>query len=115
VDFAFEMAGVIKAMELSYRVTKRGGTTVTASLPHPKDNWPLQQVSLVAEERTVKGSYMGSCIPIRDIPSYTGLFKAGKLPVNKLLSKKMRLEDINSGFDRLDSGESMRDLIVFDI
>ncbi len=113
VDFAFEMAGVVPAMELSYRVTKRGGTTVTASLPHPQHNWPLQQVSLVAEERTVKGSYIGSCVPARDVPRYIGLYLAGKLPINKLLGERLRLDDINRGFDKLDAGESMRDLVVF--
>lgn len=113
VDFAFEMAGVVPAMELSYRVTKRGGTTVTASLPHPQHNWPLQQVSLVAEERTVKGSYIGSCVPARDVPRYIGLYLAGKLPINKLLGERLTLDDINRGFDKLDAGESMRDLVVF--
>jgi alcohol dehydrogenase len=113
VDFAFEMAGVIQAMEMSYRITRRGGTTVTASLPHPQHNWPLQQVSLVAEERTVKGSYIGSCVPARDVPRYIGLYMAGKLPVNKLMGERMKLDDINAAFDRLDAGESMRDLVVF--
>ncbi len=113
VDFAFEMAGVVPAMELSYRITKRGGTTVTASLPHPQHNWPLQQVSLVAEERTVKGSYIGSCVPARDVPRYIGLYLAGKLPIDKLLGERLKLDDINRGFDKLDAGESMRDLVVF--
>ncbi len=113
VDFAFEMAGVVPAMELSYRVTKRGGTTVTASLPHPQHNWPLQQVSLVAEERTVKGSYIGSCVPARDVPRYIGLYLAGKLPIDRLLGERLKLEDINRGFDKLEAGESMRDLVVF--
>lgn len=113
VDVAFEMAGVVAAMELSYRITKRGGMTVTASLPHPQHQWPLQQVSLVAEERTVKGSYIGSCVPARDVPRYIGLYLAGRLPVNKLLGERLSLADINRGFDRLDAGESMRDLVVF--
>ena len=113
VDFAFEMAGVTQAMELSYRITRRGGTTVTASLPHPQHNWALQQVSLVAEERTVKGSYIGSCVPARDVPRYIDLYLAGKLPVDKLMGERMKLDEINRGFDRLDAGESMRDLVVF--
>jgi len=113
VDFAFEMAGSVQAMELAYRITRRGGTTVTASLPHPQHNWALQQVSLVAEERTVKGSYIGSCVPARDIPRYVGLYRAGKLPVDKLMGERMPLADINRGFDRLEAGESLRDLIVF--
>ncbi len=113
VDFAFEMAGVVQAMEMAYRMTRRGGTTVTGSLPHPQHNWPLQQVSRVAEERTVKGSYIGSCVPSRDVPRYIGLYMAGKLPVNKLMGERMKLDDINAAFDRLDAGESMRDLVVF--
>ena len=113
VDFAFEMAGSVQAMEMAYRMTRRGGTTVTASLPHPQHNWPLQQVSLVAEERTIKGSYIGSCVPARDIPRYVGLYLAGKMPINKLMGERMPLADINRGFDRLDGGESLRDLIVF--
>jgi alcohol dehydrogenase len=113
VDYAFEMAGAVPAMEVAYRMTRRGGMTVTAGLPHPDDKWPLQQVSLVAEERTVKGSYVGSCVPSRDIPRYIGLYLAGKLPVDRLMGERMPLSEINRGFDRLASGESLRDLIVF--
>jgi alcohol dehydrogenase len=58
-------------------------------------------------------SNIGSCVPARDIPRYVGLYKAGKLPVDKLMGERMPLADINRGFDRLDAGESLRDLIVF--
>jgi alcohol dehydrogenase len=67
----------------------------------------------VAEERTVKGSYIGSCVPSRDVPRYIGLYQAGKLPVNKLMGERLPLSDINRGFDRLASGESLRDVVVF--
>ena len=113
VDYAFEMAGSVQAMEAAYRMTRRGGMTVTAGLPPPGHTWNLQQVSLVAEERTVKGSYIGSCVPSRDIPRYIGLYQAGKLPINRLMGERLALADINRGFDRLDAGESLRDLIVF--
>jgi alcohol dehydrogenase len=114
VDFAFEFAGSVHAMESAYRMTRRGGTTVTASLPPPGDAWGLQHVNLVAEERTVKGSYVGSCIPERDVPRYVDLYLAGKLPIDKLMGERLKLEQINEGFDRLNTGEAMRDLIVFD-
>ena len=113
VDFAFEFAGSVHAMESAYRMTRRGGTTVTASLPPPGDTWGLQHVNLVAEERTVKGSYVGSCIPERDVPRYVDLYLAGKLPIDKLMGERLTLEQINYGFDRLSTGEVMRDLIVF--
>jgi alcohol dehydrogenase len=113
VDYAFEFAGSVRAMESAYRMTRRGGMTVTASLPPPGERWGLEQVNLVAEERTVKGSYVGSCIPERDVSRYVDLYLAGKLPVNKLMGERLSLDQINHGFDRLDSGEAMRDLIIF--
>ncbi|MCZ7654914.1 MAG: zinc-binding dehydrogenase [Rhodocyclaceae bacterium] len=96
VDYAFEMAGSVAALELAYRITRRGGTTVTAGLPNPQSNWPLQAVTLVAEERTVKGSYIGSCVPSRDVPRYIALYRAGKPPVDKLMSARIALDDINA-------------------
>ena len=71
----------------------------------------LQHVSLVAEERTLKGSYLGSCVPSRDIPRYIDWYRAGRLPVNRLLSERIRLEDINGAFDRLAAGASIRQVI----
>jgi len=112
VDFGLEMAGSVQAMELAYRITRRGGTTVTAGLPHPDARWALQQVNLTAEERTVKGSYVGSCVPPRDMPRYIDLYRKGKLPVNRLMSDHLRLEDINEGFDRLASGHTVRQIIM---
>jgi alcohol dehydrogenase len=52
-------------------------------------------------------------VPSRDIPRYIGLYQAGKLPINRLMGERMALSDINRGFDRLDAGESLRDLIIF--
>jgi alcohol dehydrogenase len=112
VDVAFEMAGAIAAMELAWRITRRGGSTVTAGLPHPDKRFALPPVQLVAEERILRGSYIGSSVPARDIPRYIEMYQRGKLPVDRLMGEKLTLEDINRGFDRMASGMSMRDVIV---
>lgn len=111
VAYAFEMAGSVRALELAYQVTRRGGTTVSAGLPHPQHKFSLSHVSLVAEERTLKGSYLGSCVPERDIPQYIDWYRTGRLPVDKLLSERIRLGDINAAFDRLAAGASIRQVI----
>ena len=113
VDCAFEMAGAVKAMELAYRITRRGGTTVTAGLAAPGAQFCVPQLGIVAEERTIKGSYLGSCVPQRDIPRYIEWYQAGKLPVNRLLAGSMPLDDINSGFDALAAGEALRQTVLF--
>lgn len=114
VDHAVELAGAVPAFELAYAITKRGGQTVTAGLASPTSSFRIPAVNLVADERTVKGSYMGSCVPLRDIPRFINLFRAGKLPVDKLLTGTLTLDQINEGFDRLDRGEAIRQVIVFD-
>jgi alcohol dehydrogenase len=111
VAFAFEMAGSVRALELAYQVTRRGGTTVSAGLPHPQHKFSLPHTSLVAEERTLKGSYLGSCVAERDIPQYIDWYRTGRLPVDKLLSERLRLDDINAAFDRLATGASIRQVI----
>lgn len=113
-DHVFEFAGSVRAFETAYRITRRGGTTTTAGLPPAAAQFGLPMVNLVAEERTVKGSYIGSCVPVRDLGRYISLYRGGRLPVNLLLSHRLRLEDINEGFDRLHSGAAVRQVIVFD-
>lgn len=111
VAYAFEMAGSARALELAYRITRRGGTTVSAGLPHPQQQLSIPHVTLVAEERTLKGSYLGSCVPERDIPQYIEWYRAGRLPVDLLLSERIALGEINGAFDRLAAGASIRQVI----
>ena len=113
VEYAFEVAGSVRAMELAYKITRRGGTTVTAGLPPPSANFSFPQVGLVAEERTIKGSYIGTCVPVRDLPRYVGLYRQGRLPVNKLLTHRIELAAINEGFDRLHEGKAIRQVVTF--
>ncbi len=112
-DFAFEMAGSVRALDAAWRMTRRGGTTVTAGLPPPEAALAVNVVSLVGEERTLKGSYIGTCVPSRDIPRYIALYRQGRLPVDRLMSGTIGLDQINSGFDRLADGEVVRLVVRF--
>lgn len=112
-DFAFELAGSVRALENAFQMTRRGGVTVTAGLPPAGASMAVPVVQLVGEERTLKGSYIGTCVPVRDIPRYIALYRNGRLPVDRLMSGKLRLEEINEGFDRLSKGNAVRQVIEF--
>jgi Zn-dependent alcohol dehydrogenase len=113
VHHAIESVGHEQVLAQAYAATRRGGTTITVGLPHPSRQFSISAVSLVAEERTVKGSYLGSCVPTRDIPRFIALHQAGQLPVEKLLTQTIRLEDINEAFDKLAAGLAVRQVVVF--
>ncbi len=112
-DYAFEFAGAVRALDNAVKMTRRGGTTVTAGLPPPDATLPVNVVQLVGEERSLKGSYIGTCVPVRDIPRFIELYRDGRLPVNKLLSARLKLEDINEAFDRLEDGSAVRQVVEF--
>jgi alcohol dehydrogenase len=112
VEFAFELAGSVRALELAYKITRRGGTTVTGGLPPPTATMALLAVNLVAEERTLKGSYIGTAVPSRDIPRFIQLYQRGRLPVDRLMSGTLTLDQINLGFDRLHDGSAIRQIVT---
>ena len=114
VDLAAEFAGVAAALEFAFEATGKGGTTVTAGLQHPDARMALPALKLVAQERSLLGSYLGGHVPKLDIPEYIALYQAGRLPVDKLLTHRLTLDEINTGFERLAAGEAIRQIIVFD-
>lgn len=112
VAYALELAGSASALQLAYKIVRRGGTMVTAGLPPPTTALSIPTVSLVADEKTIRGSYLGSCVPSRDIPRYIRLFQRGLLPVDRLLSEELTLNDINVGFDHLREGKVLRAIVT---
>ncbi len=112
--FAFESVGSEIVLQQAYAATRRGGMTVATGLPHPSRQFSVPAVSLVAEERIVRGSYMGSAVPLRDLPRFVALYRAGKLAVDRLLTHRLTLDDVNEGFDRLADGLAVRQVILFD-
>ena len=112
-DKVIETVGKAAVLAQAYAATRRGGTVVTVGLPHPEQMLCIPAVSLVTEERTLRGSYLGSGLPSRDIPRLVAMYRDGRLPVDRLLSARIALEAINEGFDALASGEVVRQVVVF--
>ncbi|WIM11489.1 zinc-binding dehydrogenase [Enhydrobacter sp.] len=112
VDYAFDFAGTIKAMETAYLATRWGGTTVSAGLSPITADFSFKQSLLVSEEKTIKGSYMGSCVPVRDIPRFISLYQQGRLPVDRMVSQRVGFAELNEGFDRLQEVATVRQVLV---
>jgi alcohol dehydrogenase len=112
-DNVIETVGSAAVLAQAYAATRRGGTVVTVGLPHPDQLLSIPAFSLVTEERTLRGSYLGSSLPSRDIPRLVTMHREGRLPVERLLSARIGLNQINEAFDALASGEVVRQVVVF--
>jgi alcohol dehydrogenase len=113
-DVVIEAAGSGRAFETSVGLTAPGGRTVTVGLPAPEDSATISPLRLVAEAQEIVGSYLGSAVPSRDIPVYAQMWKDGRLPLEQLITSRIRLDDINRAMDTLASGEAIRQLITFE-
>ena len=111
-DVVVETVGKARVLEAAYGLARRGGRIVTVGLPAPDEQFSVPAVSLVADAKTVIGSYLGNAVPARDIPRYIGLWRAGRLPVERLLTSVSPLADINGLFDRLASSEAVRQVVL---
>ncbi len=111
---AVEAAGRAAAFETAFAATSVGGRTVTTGLPAPGDLAAISPLLLTGQARTIIGSYLGSAVPARDIPRYVDLWRLRKLPVEKLMSSQIGLEQINEAMDNLHSGTVLRQIITFD-
>ncbi|TSB01668.1 zinc-binding dehydrogenase [Sphingorhabdus contaminans] len=111
-DIVIETVGKAAVLAQAYGAARRGGRIVTVGLPNPSEMLSIPALSLVADSKTLMGSYMGSSIPSRDIPRYIALWRAGRLPVDRLLSSVEPLSHINSLMDILADGNAIRQVVV---
>ncbi|MEM7317223.1 MAG: zinc-binding dehydrogenase, partial [Planctomycetota bacterium] len=112
VDIAVESAGVPKALELAFEVTRVGGSTVAAGLPNPTRTVSISHFLLGAQERVLRGSYMGSCIASRDIPKFLNMYRQGNLAVDKLASETIGFDDLNEAFDLMGTSATLRNILI---
>lgn len=112
VDVAVELAGAIAAMNGAYAVLRRGGRLVTAGLSPAGAQFGFEHADLVSNEKAVIGSYMGSSVPVRDIPRFLRMFHAGALPVDKLIDGYLGFDEVNAGFDKLAQGKALRQILA---
>ncbi len=112
VDHAVDLAGAVPALQAAYAVTVRGGQVVTAGIAPAGSIFEVPQPDLVMEEKSILGSFMGSCVPVRDIPRFLEMHAAGRLPVEQLVDRVIGFDEINEGFDRLASGAAVRQVLA---
>ena len=93
--------------------TAPGGCTVTVGLPHPDARASVPPLQLVAEARTVIGSYLGSAVPSRDIPVFAQWWREGRLPVEVLVSSSITLDQVSTAMDELAAARAIRQVILF--
>lgn len=112
-DYAFECVGSGQLAALAYKAIRRGGLAVVVGIAKRDDTTTIVSMSLPFEEKTLTGSYFGSCVPRLDYPRMLGLYAAGKLKLEELITRRYSIDEAPQAFADLASGRNARGVIVF--
>jgi NDMA-dependent alcohol dehydrogenase len=112
-DYTFEVYGSAETVETAYAMARKGGTVVVVGIAPVGDKADIDAVSLVREEKVLKGSYYGSARCHVDMPKMVDMYMSGRLNLDDLITRRYSLDQINEAYEDLDKGEIGRGVIVF--
>lgn len=113
VEHSFEAIGLKSTTEQAFKMLARGGTANVIGMIPVGVNIELHGADFLAEKR-IQGSLMGSNRFPVDMPRFVDFYMAGKLKLDQMISRRIRLDQVNEAFEELKSGELARSVIVFD-
>lgn len=113
-DYVFEAVGKPGLQEVAVECARPGGTVVFSGLSPSGSETNIPGSDLVRKEKTVMGSYYGTADTARDFPYYATLSMQWKLPLDKLVSHRYKLDQINEAYDDMLKGVSVRGVVVFE-
>jgi S-(hydroxymethyl)glutathione dehydrogenase / alcohol dehydrogenase len=108
VDYAIEATGRPEAMLAAFLSTRPRGAAVLIGIPREDAVLSLPALSIPRMERRVLGSIYGSSRPERDFPRTLELYRSGRLPLDRLVSHRLPLDEVGRGFELMASGEALR-------
>jgi NDMA-dependent alcohol dehydrogenase len=112
-DYAFECVGSGELAAIAYRAIRRGGLAVVVGVAKPSDSTVIRTMTLPFEEKTITGSYFGSCVPRVDFPRLLALYMAGRLKLEELITRRYPIAEAPQAFADLQAGKNARGVIVF--
>jgi Zn-dependent alcohol dehydrogenase len=112
-DYAFECVGSGELAGTAYRAVRRGGTAVVVGVAKAAESTSVKSMTLVFEEKTLTGSYFGSCVPSVDFPRMLGLYLGGSLKLDEMITRRYPIAEAPQAFADLESGKNARGVIVF--
>ena len=112
VDYAFEVFGSGETVEMTYNMARKGGTAVIVGIAPLGETAPIDAVSLVRDEKTLKGAYYGSVRMRTDMPKIMDMYLSGRLNLDDLITRRYSLDQINEAYDDLQRGDVGRGVIT---
>jgi len=114
VDYAFEVVGNPAVADVAMRATRRGGKTVLVGVGKLTENVSVNALIFPLSGKTLCGCMFGNANPRVDFPRLLGLYRAGKLDLEGMVTRTYRVDQAVEAFEDLKKGSNARGVILFD-
>jgi S-(hydroxymethyl)mycothiol dehydrogenase len=111
-DVVIEAVGRPETYEQAFYGRDLAGTVVLVGVPTPDLRLDLPLIDFFSRGGALKSSWYGDCLPSRDFPMLVDLFLQGRLPLDRFVSERIGLEDIEAAFEKMHRGEVLRSVVV---
>jgi Zn-dependent alcohol dehydrogenase len=114
VDVAFEVIGLKQTIEQTLMMTRRGGEAILVGVPRMEVMLELPAFfGVVLMSKSIKGCWYGSSNVQKDVPRLLEYYKSGELKLDELISRRIRVDDVNDAFTAMEAGEVARSVIQY--
>ena len=112
-DCVFESVGIPALQEVALDAVRPGGVLTIVGITPEGSKLAWRGNHIIAFEKKIRGSCYGSVNPSRDFHLFLDLYKAGKLKLEELVTRRWRLDEINEAYAHMLTGDVARGVIVF--
>jgi S-(hydroxymethyl)glutathione dehydrogenase/alcohol dehydrogenase len=112
-DHAFEVVGHSSTIKQAFEMTRAGGVTTLVGAGRADDPVTFSAAELFGSAKEIRGCIYGSADPDRDFPRFLDLYRAGRLELDRLVTKRIPLADVEDAFRAMEAGEGVRTVITF--
>jgi S-(hydroxymethyl)mycothiol dehydrogenase len=113
-DVTIDAVGLPEVFRSAFYARDHAGTAVMVGVPRPEMTLELPLLDFFGRGGALKSSWYGDCLPSRDFPTLIALFRQGRLPLDKFVTETIGLDHIEAAFDRMEHGEVLRSVVVFE-
>jgi S-(hydroxymethyl)mycothiol dehydrogenase len=111
-DVVIDAVGRPETWKQAFYARDLAGTVVLVGVPTPDMTLEMPLIDFFSHGGSVKSSWYGDCLPERDFPTLISLYLQGRLPLEKFVSERIGLGDIEDAFHKMHAGEVLRSVVV---
>ena len=111
-DVVIDAVGRPETWKQAFYARDLAGTVVLVGVPTPDMKLEMPLIDFFSRGGSLKSSWYGDCLPERDFPMLVDLYQQGRLPLEKFVTERIKIDEVEDAFHRMHAGEVLRSVVV---